>query len=152
MEINEMTAEECGTLLERACVGRLGCSFENQPYVVPIYFAYDSDYLYVFSTVGQKIKYMRCNPKVCVQADEMQSESEWMSVIVNGDYEELPEPQYTAERQHAISLLARRNHWWLNALGERKMRVGDRSIEPLFFRIRIRSMSGMRATNERTRN
>ena len=145
MEINEMTTEECSALLERASIARLGCSFENQPYVVPIYFAYDSGYLYVFSTLGQKVKWMRANPKVCVQTDEIQSESQWSSVVVNGQYEELPEPQYTAERQHASSLLAKRYQWWLNALGERQLRVGDKSIDPLFFRIRVQSMSGLRA-------
>ena len=41
MEINEMTGEECSAFLERASLGRLGCSYENQPYVVPIHFAYD---------------------------------------------------------------------------------------------------------------
>jgi hypothetical protein len=38
---------------------------------------------------------------------------------------------------------------WLNALRERQMRVGDKSIDPLFFRIRIHSMSGLRATDEK---
>ena len=149
MEVNEMAAEECKVVLEHASLGRLGCSYENQPYVVPIYFAYDSGYLYVFSTFGQKVKWMRANPKVCVQTDQAQNQSEWISVIVNGEYEELPGPQYTAERKHASSLLAKRSYWWLNALGERQMRVGDKSIEPLFFRIRIHSMSGLRATDEK---
>jgi len=76
---------------------------------------------------------MRANPKVCVQTDEIQNQGQWISVIVHGEYEELPEPQYKAERKHASSLLAKRCHWWLNALGERQMRVGDKSIEPLFF-------------------
>jgi uncharacterized protein len=151
MEVNEIAAEECKVILEHASLGRLGCSYENQPYVVPIYFAYDSGYLYVFSTFGQKIKWMRANPKVCVQTDQAQNQSEWISVIVNGEYEELPGPQYTAERKHASSLLAKRSYWWLNALGERQMRVGDKSIEPLFFRIRIHSMSGLRATDEKER-
>jgi nitroimidazol reductase NimA-like FMN-containing flavoprotein (pyridoxamine 5'-phosphate oxidase superfamily) len=151
MEVNEMAAEECKVVLEHASLGRLGCSYENQPYVVPIYFAYDSGYLYVFSTFGQKIKWMRANPKVCVQTDQAQNQSEWISVIVNGEYEELPGPQYTAERKHASSLLAKRSYWWLNALGERQMRVGDKSIEPLFFRIQIHSMSGLRATDEKER-
>jgi uncharacterized protein len=93
---------------------------------------------------------MRANPKVCVQTDEIQNQSEWLSVIVYGDYEELPEPQYTAERKHAISLLSGRFHWWLNALGERQMREAEGSIEPLFFRIRIRSVSGLRASQELT--
>jgi nitroimidazol reductase NimA-like FMN-containing flavoprotein (pyridoxamine 5'-phosphate oxidase superfamily) len=149
MEINEMTAEECSALLAHATVARLGCSFEDQPYVVPIYFAYESGYIYVFSTLGQKVQWMRANPKVCVQIDEIHSESEWASVVASGDYEELPEPQYAAERQHATSLLAKRYQWWLNALGERQMKLGDTLIEPLFFRIRVHSLSGLRAADEK---
>jgi uncharacterized protein len=149
MEVNEMAAEECKAVLEHASLGRLGCSYENQPYVVPIHFAYEDGYLYVFSTFGQKVKWMRANPKVCVQTDQAQDQSEWISVIINGEYEELPGPQYAAERKHASSLLAKRSHWWLNALGERQMRVGDKSIEPLFFRIRIESMTGLRATEQK---
>ena len=148
MEVNEIPTEECKKVLESTALGRLGCSYENQPYVVPIYFAYEEGYLYGFSTFGQKVKWMRANPKVCLQTDEIKNQSEWVSVVVNGDYEELAEPQYTAERQHASALLAKRYHWWLNSLGERQMRVGDKSIEPLFFRIRIQSMSGLRATEQ----
>jgi len=151
MEINEMTVEKCKAVLEHASLGRLGCSHDDRPYVVPIRFAYDSGYLYVFSTVGQKVKWMRANPNVCVQTDEIENQGEWVSVIVNGQYEELTEPQYTDERKHASSLLAKHSHWWLNALGERRMRVGDLSIEPLFFRIRIQSVSGLRATDEKGR-
>ena len=151
MEVNEMAAGACEAFLEHASLGRLGCSLENQPYVVPIRFAYDSGYLYVFSTFGQKVKWMRANPKVCVQTDQIEDQGDWISVIVNGQYEELPEPQYTDERKHASSLLAKHSHWWLNALGERRIRVGDISIEPLFFRIRIQSRSGLRATDEKGR-
>jgi uncharacterized protein len=114
--------------------------------VVPIHFAYEDGYLYVFSTFGQKAKWIRANPRVCVQTDAIENHGEWTSVVVNGRYEELPEPQYTAERKHASSLLAKRDQWWLNALGERQMRLGENSIEPLFFRIRIQSMSGLCAT------
>jgi uncharacterized protein len=151
MEVNEMAEEECKAALEHASLGRLGCSYENQPYVVPIHFAYDSGYLYAFSTFGQKVKWMRANPKVCVQTDQIENQGEWISVLVNGEYEELSEPQYSVERKHASSLLAKRHHWWLNALGERQMKVGDKSIEPLFFRVRIQSMSGLRTTDEKER-
>lgn len=149
MEINEMSATECSVFLERVSLGRLGCALENQPYVIPIYFAYEKDYIYVFSTFGQKVKWMRANPKVCLQADEIESQSKWSSVIVYGTSEELPEPRYTDERKHASSLLARKYHWWLNAFGARQMRVGDKPIEPLFFRIRIESMSGLRASEDK---
>ena len=36
-----------------------------------------------------------------VEVEEIARQSEWMSVIANGLYQELPEPQYTAEREHA---------------------------------------------------
>ena len=148
MQVNWVAAEECRTVLEGVSLGRLGCSCENQPYGVPIHFAYEDGCLYVFSTFGQKVEWMRANPKVCLQADEIRNQNNWISVIVYGEYEELPEPQYTAECKHARSLLAKRHHWWLNALGERQMKMGENCVEPLFSRIRIQSMSGLRATEE----
>ena len=148
MVINEMTEEECGAFLASASLGRLGCSLNNQPYVVPIYFAYEPGYIYVLSTLGRKIEWMRANPKVCVEVDEIANQSRWTSVIASGGYQELPEPQYTDEREHARRLLGKRYRWWQNALGERQLRLGDELINPLFFRIRIDSMTGLRVVDE----
>jgi len=149
MLIREMNEKECRGVLERASLGRLGCSLNDQPYVVPVYLAYEADHIYFFSTIGQKIQWMRANPKVCVQTDEIRNENEWLSVIANGRYEELPEPQYTAERAHARELLERRHQWWLNALAERRSKSSDILVEPLFFRVRISSMSGVCSMAER---
>jgi len=44
MIISEITGEECREVLARGSIGRLGCSLDNQPYVVPICFAYELDY------------------------------------------------------------------------------------------------------------
>jgi hypothetical protein len=145
MAITQMTEEECRALLARASFGRLGCSRDDQPYVVPIYFAYEPEFIYVLSTFGQKTEWMRANPKVCLEVEEIENESHWMTVIASGRYQELPEPQYTAEREHARTLLEKRSRWWQNALGERQLRVGDHAIAPLFFRIHIDSISGLRA-------
>ena len=71
MVINKLTPEECKSILLQATVARLACALDNQPYVVPIYFAYDDGNLYALSTLGQKIEWMRANPKVCVQVDEI---------------------------------------------------------------------------------
>jgi nitroimidazol reductase NimA-like FMN-containing flavoprotein (pyridoxamine 5'-phosphate oxidase superfamily) len=148
MVINKMSEKECAALLARASLGRLGCSLDNQPYVVPISFAYEPNYIYVLSTFGQKIEWMRANPKVCVEVEEVASESEWVSVIANGRYQELPEPEYTAEREHARKLLEKRHRWWQNPLAERRLRSDDDLIDPLFFRIRTDSMTGLRAIDE----
>ncbi|MGH9704670.1 MAG: pyridoxamine 5'-phosphate oxidase family protein, partial [Candidatus Acidiferrales bacterium] len=40
MLITEISAKECEEILDRNGFGRLGCSRGDQPYVVPIYFAF----------------------------------------------------------------------------------------------------------------
>jgi nitroimidazol reductase NimA-like FMN-containing flavoprotein (pyridoxamine 5'-phosphate oxidase superfamily) len=146
MVINEITKEECGAFLTSASLGRLGCSLDNQPYVVPIYFVYEPGYIYALSTFGQKTEWMRANPKVCLEVDEITNQAQWISVIANGHYQELPEPQYTAEREHARRLLGKRYQWWQSAFAERQLRLGDDLITPLFFRILIDSVTGLRAS------
>jgi len=148
MAINELNEKECRALLERASVGRLGCALDNQPYVVPIYLAYEPGFIYVFSTYGKKIEWMRANPKVCVEVDEVSSQTRWVSVVANGRYEELPEPQYERERAHARQLLQKKHHWWVNALAERSRTEPDETIMPLFFRIHIDSVSGLQSDGE----
>ena len=150
MRIIAIPQHECSELLKRVSVGRLGCALDNQPYVVPVRFSYEPDCIYIFSTVGQKIAWMRQNPKVCLQADEIGNSSNWLSVIVTGTYLELSVPQYhTAQREHARELLAAQSsEWWRIPLSEARDRSLVSSIETVFFRIDIKSMSGLRAIPE----
>jgi nitroimidazol reductase NimA-like FMN-containing flavoprotein (pyridoxamine 5'-phosphate oxidase superfamily) len=92
MVIRDLSREECLRVLARARLARLACAHENQPYVVPVYLAYDeaSECFYGFTTPGQKIEWMRANPLVCVEVDEIAAYDQWVSVIVSGRYEELP--------------------------------------------------------------
>jgi len=84
MRITPISQDDCIELLNRVSIGRLACSLDNQPYVVPVRFAYEPGYLYVFSTVGKKIRWMRKNPKVCLQVDEVGNLANWTSVVVDG--------------------------------------------------------------------
>ncbi len=145
MVIDEMTEKECAALAARNSLARLACALDNQPYVVPITFAYELGYLYVLSTFGRKVEWMRENPKVCVAIDEIAGETQWATVIANGEYEELRGPRFTEEREHARGLLEKRNHWWQTAFAERQAKSGDCLTEPIFFRIKISSMTGLRA-------
>lgn len=105
MVIREMSREECLRVLAGERLARLACSHENQPYVVPVYLAYHQPpggdaYLYGFTTPGQKIAWMRTNPLVCVEVDQVAAYNQWLSVIVFGRYEELPEtPAIDGARQ-----------------------------------------------------
>jgi len=147
MLIHAMNAQECRDLLARLGTGRLGCARNNQPYVVPIYFAYEPDRLYGFSTVGQKIEWMRENPLVCVEVDEVRAHNQWTSVIVLGRYEELPDkPEYADLRQQAQSLLEKRAMWWQTAYAASQSRAKLNPVPPVFYGIHIEGVSGHRAT------
>lgn len=150
MLIEELSQTKCREFLARTPIARLGCSNGDQPYIVPIGIAYEDNCIYFFSTLGKKIEWMRSNPKVCVQADQLSSNSDWISVIANGEYEELVEPGWTDECNHARKLLERQHHWWLNALAERRNQVTDLDILPIFFRVRITSISGLRGVSDDT--
>jgi uncharacterized protein len=146
MRIVAISPAECREVLQRINIGRLACSLDNQPYIVPVSFSFEEpDRIYVFSTVGKKIKWMRQNPKVCLEVDEIGNSSNWLSVVVNGTYLELTEPEHTAQKQHAMEALEEFSLWWRTPLAQRREQVADISIEPVFFRIDIESMNGLRA-------
>jgi nitroimidazol reductase NimA-like FMN-containing flavoprotein (pyridoxamine 5'-phosphate oxidase superfamily) len=147
MFIHEMSENECRAALKRASFGRLACARDNQPYVIPTYFASEGYHLYGSSTLGQKIEWMRANPRVCVEIDELTSHDEWMSVIVFGRYEELPNtPENQVVRAQALELLQRRAMWWEPAYVSASQRDMPHSTTPISFRIHIDRITGHRAT------
>lgn len=146
MRVISISEAECKGLLKRTSIGRLGCSLENQPYVIPVCFSYEKpNHIYVFSTFGKKIKWMRQNPKVCLEVDEIANRKNWSSVVVEGVYLELQEPQSTAQKRRAIEHLEEYSLWWRTPLAERRETVDDISIEPVFFCINIISITGLQA-------
>jgi nitroimidazol reductase NimA-like FMN-containing flavoprotein (pyridoxamine 5'-phosphate oxidase superfamily) len=179
MVIREMSKEECLYVLAKARLARLGCASNNQPYVVPVYLAYHESpvgepYLYGYTTVGQKVEWMRANPQVCVEVDEVTSCTHWTSVIVFGRYEELPdlpelnvghpperaghyyeivpdEPSQAAERLLAYELLQTQALWWEPASTARAaLAHGDSAVPfvPIFYKISIDRVTGHEATSD----
>ena len=148
MLIREMSEDECRQALERLSFGRLGCARGDQPYIVPIYFSYDGRHLYAFSTPGQKIEWMRSNPLICLEADERTSHDQWMSVVVSGHYQELPDtPEFAADRVQAQKALQKHAAWWQYASipgAEWRRKAGP--FTPIFYRIHIEKLTGRRAT------
>ena len=121
---------------------------DNEPYIVPIYFAYELDHLYGFSTPGRKLELMRSNPKVCVEADEITNHFQWTSVIVSGQFEEFPDrPEFREKRLNAEQELEKRMLWWQTAYASRGLRTDDAST-PIFYSIQISAMTGRRAIPE----
>jgi len=146
MRIEEMSHEACIEFVQRVRFGRLACEQAGQPYVTPFFFACHHDALYSFSTVGQKVAWMRANPRVCVEADEVTSPQQWTSVIAFGRFEELPaETQYDSERKLAYSLLQQRPIWWEPGYARSMLGGNERPLDLVYFRIHIGQISGHQA-------
>jgi nitroimidazol reductase NimA-like FMN-containing flavoprotein (pyridoxamine 5'-phosphate oxidase superfamily) len=162
MVIHELSDEECLTAIAETRFGRLGCARDNQPYVVPIYYAYrkgadGASYLYSFTTVGQKVDWMRGNPQVCVEWDDVERYDRWTSVIAFGRYEELmgdpgagrDEEDLGQEVHRAYKLLRERSTtWWQPGSAAFNCRTHCDPAQlwsPIYYRIRIDRMSGRRA-------
>ena len=150
MFIHEMSRAECNEALSRAKFGRLACAHENQPYVLPFNFAFDGgNYLYCFTTLGLKVDWMRSNPLVCFEIDEVENHNHWSTVIVFGSYEELPDkPEFETARRHAHEFLQTRVMWWEPAYISREHRDNPHSLTPIFFRIKIENVTGHRANSD----
>jgi uncharacterized protein len=149
MVIEEMTEQECRVMLAGTNLARLACALNNQPYIVPIHVDFDGEFLYSFATLGQKIEWMRQNPLVCLEFDELTTYRQWSSVVVIGHYEELPNiPEYEDSLRVAEGLFQRHPVWWEPAsvpLAAHEQRT------PIVFRIRIGRVTGRRAAPDAVR-
>jgi nitroimidazol reductase NimA-like FMN-containing flavoprotein (pyridoxamine 5'-phosphate oxidase superfamily) len=146
MVVHEMTPKECRDMLVRTNVARLACVRNNQPYIVPIHVDLDQEFLYSFATEGLKIDWMRQNPLVCLEIDELSPRTHWASVVVFGCYEELPQlPEYEDQRRVAEQLFQRHPMWWQPASVPV---AGHEPRAPIVFRIRIDRMTGRRGSDD----
>jgi uncharacterized protein len=157
MVVHEMTRNECLEALTPASFGRLACACDNQPYIVPFYFVYREPYLYGFTTVGQKLDWMRSNPHVCVEVDDVSNPEQWKSVLVFGQYEEVqePAPELVCDQEQLRALAHRA--WQpihpglagASATEERQLHMQrlhqDQPLMPTFYRIRIDRITGRQA-------
>ena len=85
-KLNEIQIDN---ILTSQVLGRLACTDGNQPYVIPLTYAYEGKYIYGQTNEGLKLKILRKNPNVCLEVDMMTDMRNWKSVIVYGKFEEL---------------------------------------------------------------
>lgn len=146
MLIRTLSTLECTKLLAANRLAHLACCKDGRPYVIPIYYAYAEHHLYAFSMPGKKIEWMRNNPMISLQVNEWGKGREWMSVIIDGRYEELPDRiAYKRERDHAWLELSKHYDWWEpGALKLVTPPLADHSPH-VFFRVIIEQISGREA-------
>ncbi len=130
--IGTLSDQEMDALLRRQRIGRLACSANDRPYVVPISYAYDGTYVYGYTAVGRKLDIMREQPLVCFEVDEIKHDTFWHSVVAEGEFEELTGGW---ARDHAIAQLTSGDGGLVpRGLGDRDGMV--------IFRLRLTERSG----------
>jgi nitroimidazol reductase NimA-like FMN-containing flavoprotein (pyridoxamine 5'-phosphate oxidase superfamily) len=103
-------------LIERSRVCRLALADGDQPYVVPMNFAYAGNCVYLHSApAGRKLEILGRNPKVCLEFDECleivpaekpcDTACRYNSVIAFGEAEILDAPD---RKNTALKLITRR--------------------------------------------
>ncbi|WP_422926634.1 pyridoxamine 5'-phosphate oxidase family protein [Singulisphaera sp. PoT] len=182
MLIRELSRDECLDVLSRTRMARLACVRDGQPYIVPVHLAYDSgmpDFasLYGVTTLGTKVEWMRANPRVCVEMDEITEFDEWVSVVALGRYEELEDQSRGEEslqqvlrrpmvsgseriipdsqgrsRLKAYEILQGNATpmWWepaSSAWASRSEHKSGDSYVPLYYRVCVEQISGRRASS-----
>jgi nitroimidazol reductase NimA-like FMN-containing flavoprotein (pyridoxamine 5'-phosphate oxidase superfamily) len=97
--LGELTKDQVMNVLGSQVVGRMACCDQNQPYIVPVTYAIDGDYIYGQLNEGRKLNIIRQNPKVCFEVDMMTDMANWQSVLVFGEVEILNEKDAEAARK-----------------------------------------------------
>ena len=179
MLIQELSRVECLNFLAGTNVARLACVHEDQPHIVPVYLTYDGESpgmpsLYGVTTLGDKIEWMRTNPRVCVEVDEITNFDQWVSVVVLGRYEELkagaeeeqnlhlrsPRPTINEDQEplpqpslrlKAFQILQHHAMWWelaSTAWASRQHHQPGEPYEPIYYRVNIDQVTGHRALSQ----
>ena len=143
--IGKLSEQQMHTILERNKVGRIGCSNNSRTLVVPVCYVFNGKDIIAHSAEGMKISIMRNNPGVCFEVDEVNSITDWRSVIIWGQYHEIMNEK---ERYYAMKYLMSRLMQFANVekLHQKTMANDEgefhANIRPVVYRIVIEEMTG----------
>ncbi len=87
--LGELSKQRIESILSSQVLGRLACCDGTQPYITPLTYTYDREYIYGQTNEGKKLSMLRKNPNVCFEVDVLSNMRNWESVIVYGKFEEL---------------------------------------------------------------
>lgn len=140
-------------ILENNYIGHLGYIYNNKPFVVPItyYFDKENDTIICYSGAGHKLNAMRKNSAVSLQVEEIDSITNWKSVLVQGTFEEYSGSDAKAFL-HKFSLgvkdvILEKNHVKLDFISEFSSKIYNDNIPDVFI-IKIEEFTGKMRHNQ----
>ena len=139
LKVEDMPPAEMHSLLQCANFGHLGCADNGRPYVFPMHYAYDGKELYFLTTEGMKTQFLKRNPQVCLQVEQVTDSSHWRSIMVIGHAERLTEPK---ETERAIHQITERNPTLTPAISATQIDAMGRAVQIALYRIQPEIMDG----------
>lgn len=104
--ISKLIDEQIEEILSGHTFGRVGCNDGYNTYIYPMNYVYTGKYIICHSLPGSKIQVMRQNKRICMQVDKVDNETNWKSIIVLGEYQEIEDER---ERYDAMKVLVQQN-------------------------------------------
>ncbi|HVE58440.1 MAG TPA: pyridoxamine 5'-phosphate oxidase family protein [Pyrinomonadaceae bacterium] len=146
--VEEMSNGQIKEVLKSIGFGHLGMARGIHPYVVPIHYAYDEPHIYIYTTEGKKTEIIKDNPEVCLQVEDVKSDTDWVSIIATGEAVIITD---RAEHERALDFILAANPTLTPAISIRWMDSWVRENIEVVYRLTPRMLTG-RATIEHSEN
>lgn len=148
--IKPLKKKECELVLEQNYIGHLAYTYLNKPFVVPITYFFKDDRIICYSGEGHKINALRKHNLVALEVSDINSVSNWQSVVAHGNYEELQGSNAKA-LLHEFSLgvkdvIMRKELRDLDYISEFSAKISSNDIHIVFV-INIEEMTGKMRRN-----
>lgn len=141
----ELNDTQIRNVLTSQVLGRLAYTEDKQPYIVPVTYSYDGEYIYGQTNEGTKLKALRKNPNVSFEVDMMTDMTNWQSVVVLGTFEALKQDEAEHAREvlfnNVFSLMTTSKVHSHEHAATAKVDDSNR-VKLVVYRIKIKSISG----------
>ena len=144
IEVEDLSNDESIELLKSMDYAHLACSRNDEPYAVPVHYAWDDGVIFVYTTEGKKAEFIEANPRVCLQAETVIDNRHGQSVIVDGTAEKIKDGQ---KRDRAIELIVKINPTLTPAVSIRWMDSWVRENIEVIYEITPTRISGRRSVD-----
>ncbi|MBM3432162.1 MAG: hypothetical protein FJX92_04050 [Bacteroidetes bacterium] len=141
----QLTRTEMENLLHSQLIGRLACINGEEPYIVPMAYAFTGTELVGQTSPGLKLRILRQHPKVCFEVDQLIDLRNWKSVIVYGTFLETPEASMPQARRwlfNRIYPLSTPAQIHSQGHAVEAQLADDTRMKPVLFSISIDRMTG----------
>ncbi|TLP74251.1 pyridoxamine 5'-phosphate oxidase family protein [Maribacter sp. ACAM166] len=147
--MENLSNSEIITLLKKNYLGHLAYISNGRPSSLPITYYFDeaNNAIISYSSEGHKIDSMRENGSVSLQVEEVKSNSNWLSVLVHGTFEELSgsdaKSQLHQFTKGVKSVITKKEHSHPEFISEFSSKLYLKSV-PIVYRINIIEITGKR--------